>query len=98
MIDHTTKRCGCGAPMVFARTRKGGKIPLDYPPVRLDELPLSQALRGPVTQGKFVLVAGSADFIAVGLAAVGGDLPADTAVWESHFSSCPNAAQHRRAS
>lgn len=74
MTDNT-KCKSCGAPIRWAITEKGRRMPLDPAP-RPD---------GNVTLRTGV---GNATIAVVGQ---GGDGPR----YSSHFSSCPNAAEHR---
>jgi hypothetical protein len=72
-------RCrSCNAPLLWAKTEKGHRIPLDPEPVPAD---------GP---GLFVLRHGVA--VAVPPLAY-----PDEANYISHFSTCPQADQHRRS-
>ncbi len=70
----------CQAPIIWAWTGQGRRIPLDSEPV---------------TNGRFVLNAtggGEPIAIYVGKAAT----PPGTDRYDSHFATCPNAEQHRR--
>jgi hypothetical protein len=76
-------RCrSCGAQIRWANTERGKVIPLDPEPVPAE---------GP---GRFVLRHDNGYLLAV--AVPGGAYP-DEPNFVAHFSTCPNAKQHRRS-
>lgn len=78
-------RCrSCEAPILWARTEKGRRIPLDPEPYE-----------GPEPAGLFVLREPDARTplaVAVPPGAFAGEPN-----YRSHFATCPNAALHRRS-
>jgi hypothetical protein len=85
------KRCDCGAEMVWAVSRNGRPMPLTWPPARLADVPM--------LVGKFVLVHAvrNGDPLAITASHVVTSLPENTAVYESHFATCPRAEEYRRS-
>jgi hypothetical protein len=71
----------CGADIIWARTERGSKMPLDAEPV---------------TEGqhRFVLRDRSSSEGPLAIAAWGLD-PKTDPHYVSHFATCPNADQHR---
>lgn len=78
----TTVCSSCEREIVWALTARGKRMPLDADPVE----------EWTDLRGKFVLRDG------VALAAVNAPPEAGEQVYVSHFATCPQAAQHRRAS
>ncbi len=80
-------RCrSCTAPIVWARTRAGKSMPLDRDPV----------VDGNVTVvGWDGAVAASTPIVVVGQLGL-EDVPMSEWRYVSHFSTCPDAASHRR--
>ena len=77
-------RCrSCQAPIDWARTEKGRRIPLDPDPYT-----------GPEPAGLFVLREPDAG-TPLAVAAPPGAFPGEP-VYRSHFVTCPQAALHRR--
>jgi hypothetical protein len=74
----------CGAPIRWAITPKGRRIPLDFEPARDGNVRL-----GAFAGEEHALVLAGAELAAAQIAGP---------VYRAHFSTCPNAAQHRRAS
>lgn len=72
---------GCGAAMVWVASTKGGTVPLDPRPAPDGNLVFEPAAATPT-----VRYLRKEDVV-----------PAGTARYRSHFSSCPEAAQFRRA-
>jgi hypothetical protein len=78
-------RCrSCDAPIRWAKTAAGKRMPLDVEPVRTGNVQL-----GHVGGEEVAIVVGPAD--AVAAQAAGHE------IYTSHFATCPNAAAHRRA-
>lgn len=75
---------GCGAPIIFIRSRAGKAIPCDTQPKRywMEE-------KGPTK-----IVTGDGDVVSCRLS--GEDGTEDGKGWLSHFSTCPQAGQFRR--
>lgn len=71
----------CGAPIVFAVTERGKRIPIDAEPVENGNIALDRLQEPPRA---YVLKTATAREM------VEGNL------YVLHFSTCPNAAQHRR--
>lgn len=69
----------CGAPIVWATTEKGKKMPVDTEPV---------------SDGKFILEEEDDDSARKALF-IGDRDPYSGPRYSSHFSTCPNADQHR---
>jgi hypothetical protein len=88
-------RCKCGQQVVWAHSVHGKAMPINWPPRRLEQD--TDALRG-----KFILVwswseVGPENPIAVAVTAVTGSrLPPATALFESHFATCPYGDEFRR--
>jgi hypothetical protein len=77
-------RCrSCDAPLLWARTERGNRIPLDREPYS-----------GPEPAGLFVLR--YPDGYALAIAVSPGAFE-DEPLYRSHFVTCPNAALHRRS-
>lgn len=74
----------CSAPILWARTVNGKKIPLDVEPYAGDD-----------DRGLFVLR--ERDSIAGPLAIAAWGLDGTEPHYRSHFATCPNAGSHRRA-
>jgi hypothetical protein len=72
---------GCGAAMVWCSSTKGGTVPLDP---------------RPVSDGNLVFEPG-AEMPTVRYLRRGDIVPAGTARYRSHFATCPEAQQFRRA-
>jgi hypothetical protein len=78
-------RCrSCNAEIVWARTAAGKRMPLDAQPTRTGNVQL-----GLIGGQEVAIVVNTADALAAQAAGL--------LLYASHFSSCPNAAQHRRA-
>lgn len=77
-LEAVTRCRSCDAPVLWANTEKGRRMPLDPDPYS-----------GPDPR-VFVLRAGVA-------IAVTPDAFPDEPNYRSHFATCPNAAEHRRA-
>lgn len=73
----------CGAPMVWVRTEKQRRMPLDAEPVP------------PGTRGTFVLRDTLSPEGPLAIAAGSDELPGEL-YYTSHFATCPQAAEHRR--
>ena len=74
-------RCrSCSAPIRWARTEHGKRIPLDAEPYAGDD-----------PRGLFVLREGGELALAVPAGAL-----EDEPRYRSHFATCPNAEEHRR--
>lgn len=77
-------RCkSCGASIVWALTALGKSIPLDPAPVAAGNLVIAGGVLGTPQASVRYLTKGETP-------------PADQARFVSHFSTCPNAAEHRR--
>jgi len=77
-------RCrSCNAPLLWALTEKGRRMPLDEEPYG-----------GPEPSGLFVL-RGRDQLVPTAVAATPDAFPGEP-LFRSHFASCPNAASHRR--
>ena len=74
----------CGAPLLWALTKKGRRIPLDRNPVPDGNIEIEEADEGPPMSR---VVSGQGE-LSPGL------FPATR--YKSHFSTCPNAKRHRR--
>ncbi len=68
----------CRAPIIFAVTDRGRRIPLD--PVRVPDGNMEVSVADDGTLRAFVVKPGSAPTL-----------------YKTHFATCPNSAQHRRA-
>lgn len=78
-------RCrSCQAPILWALTEKGRRMPLDQEPYT-----------GPEPAGLFVLRAGVGAGPPKAIAVTPDAFPGEP-VYRSHFSTCPNAKEHRR--
>lgn len=80
-LDATRCR-SCRAPIRWAFTEKGKRIPLDLEPYQGDD-----------PRGLFVLRSGERGPVAV---AAPADAFADEPHYRTHFVTCPNATRHRR--
>lgn len=77
-------RCrSCNAEIRWARTASGKRMPLDLEPVRTGNVQL-----GYVGGEELAIVVAPADAVAAQAAGIH--------LFVSHFSTCPNAATHRR--
>jgi hypothetical protein len=86
----TTSKCRtCGAPIIWVKTEYGKAIPLDADPRVGGNVQLLDA-----GDRKAAPENGIAHVI--GPAAIELFRRAGVALWVSHFSTCPQAAQHRR--
>lgn len=82
-----TQCTSCKAPIIFAATEHGQKMPLDADPV------------DPATGGGNVKLVDRTDAGMLPLAVVvknPANLFGVKHVWRSHFATCPYAARHRR--
>jgi len=83
---NTTEACkSCGAPILWAKTEQGHKIPIDEGPTLDGNIAIQ-----PTDDRKGWLA-----FVAGPLEAVPGS---SSIRRKSHFATCPNAAKHRRKS
>jgi hypothetical protein len=73
----------CEAPLLWARTEKGRRIPLDPDPYAGDD-----------PRGLFVLRR-ELGLAPLAVAATPDAFPGEP-VYRSHFTTCPNAKEHRR--
>lgn len=72
-------RCrSCGAPIVWAVTERGRRMPLDAQPVVAGNIEVSRRPDGAI------------------LATVRAEAQGEAQRYVSHFSTCPQAGQHRR--
>lgn len=74
----------CGAAIVWARTERGKKMPIDVEPYTGDD-----------DRGLFVLR--ERDHSGGPLAIAAWGLDGTEPHYRSHFGTCPNASQHRRS-
>jgi hypothetical protein len=80
-------RCSsCGAPILWARTERGKRIPLDREPFAGDD-----------PRGLFVLRELGRGVVGPLALAVTPAAFADEPRYRAHFASCPQAAEHRRS-
>lgn len=78
----TTARCkSCQALVIWCVTEKGNRMPVDAEPVM-------------VARGFRLIEARTTDVV---LATYTADPVPDERLWVSHFSTCPDAVQHRRS-
>ena len=80
----------CGATIVWARTERGKKMPVDYPAVDRRSLESDRGL--------FVLRETGAPDGPMAVASWPAATQAGDELYLSHFSTCSNAAEHRKAS
>lgn len=73
----------CHAPIVWALTVAGKRMPVDAEPVEHGNLHLYEPVTDPDSPRVIFHDAGCGDF--------------DDPLYTSHFATCPNANQHRRS-
>lgn len=84
MADHCRS---CGAPIQWAETRKGRRIPLDPDPAEDGNVVIVKEVR------VGALYRNVADVLSAAALAA---LSPDRLRFKSHFATCPNARSHRR--
>ena len=80
----------CEAPIIFALTAKGHRMPLDAEVVHWDP-------DGVDERGLFALVENDGVLRAVSSASADAPKWTDAPRHRSHFATCPNASKHRRS-
>jgi hypothetical protein len=80
----STATCrSCGASILWVRTERGNRMPMDATPVPEG------------TRHTYVLRDVTSPWGPLAIAAASDELPGEV-YYGSHFATCPNAAQHRR--